>query len=713
MFSILIILAIFLCSCSSGQPPSLSTETPLPEQDQGQSVPIILLPTNALPEQQENGGSLSGRVVDMNGEPIEGANITAQTGSTLSDADGWFQLPSEGHPLWVTVSHTGFISRTRATAPGLPVLFRLTPDDGKTIVIHFAGDTMFGRGFFDPNGDGDPSDGLLPIEPTIQNHLDLLAPIQPLLENADLTLLNLESPFADPPYFSPGDTRPTAYRSTTGDVIVSHPNAAVAMKESGVDIVGLGNSHMYDLLEGGVTNTISALDQAGLLHFGAGTNEATAWAPAIVSAKGQTIAFVGCTTIWHTSSSSSIFVASDALQKGGAASCENVKLTEAIQEGKRRANIVVVVIHGGYEFSRTPSPRVDFFTQLARDAGATLVINYRSRVAGGFSWDTQLLVARSLGSFAFDNTVWPTFESYMLTVYLREGKVIRAYVEPLIIEDYVAHGLTGELADYVARGAAGRETGPFVVENGAMEVDIDQHAILKSVVVASDGGSRPGTIIPVPQEQWISNFTGNGTLTLGRDLLWIGGFENFDVDNKNGKPPLWEWNTDNIKAGKEYAYEGQAGIRLLRGSSNISDAVTTHLHRLLVVPNAKVSITGMIRLSPGANALLQISWYQNTSGSSSSRVTEPIPIQSYDQWQSFRLDVQVPSNIVAASIFLRLSPPAEGIVAADFDNLRAIEWAPPNSAYSPLYNFALLTGSGELTFSQQVLPGADAWFTIP
>jgi hypothetical protein len=94
-------------------------------------------------------------------------------------------------------------------------------------------------------------------------------------------------------------------------------------------------------------------------------------------------------------------------------------------------------------------------------------------------------------------------------------------------------------------------------------------------------------------------------------------------------------------------------------------------------------------------------------------VTEPIPIQSYDQWQSFRLDVQVPSNIVAASIFLRLSPPAEGIVAADFDNLRAIEWAPPNSAYSPLYNFALLTGSGELTFSQQVLPGADAWFTIP
>jgi hypothetical protein len=29
----------------------------------------------------------------------------------------------------------------------------LTPDDGKTIVIHFAGDTMFGRRFYDPNED--------------------------------------------------------------------------------------------------------------------------------------------------------------------------------------------------------------------------------------------------------------------------------------------------------------------------------------------------------------------------------------------------------------------------------------------------------------------------------------------------------------------------------------------------------------------------------
>jgi hypothetical protein len=152
---------------------------------------------------------------------------------------------------------------------------------------------------------------------------------------------------------------------------------------------------------------------------------------------------------------------------------------------------------------------------------------------------------------------------------------------------------------------------------------------------------------------------------------------------------------------------------LTRGSSNISDAVTTHLHRLLVDANTKLSVTGMVRASANASVILQISWYPDTKGASSLQVTQPILVQKPDQWEPFRFDVQAPRDAVAMGIYLRLIPPLDGVVHADFDELRVIAWAAPNTPFSPLYNFALVTGSGDLTFTQQVLPGAESWFTIP
>jgi len=155
--------------------------------------------------------SFTGRVIDMDGNPIRGASVASKNSSATSAEDGWFDLPTENNsPQWITVKSDGFITRTRAAAPGIPALFRLTPDDGKTIVIQFGGDTMFGRRFFDPNEDGDTSDGLLSSDPDSEAHLKLLAPIQPLLGKADLTVVNLESPLTDQPYLSPRDPRPTS-----------------------------------------------------------------------------------------------------------------------------------------------------------------------------------------------------------------------------------------------------------------------------------------------------------------------------------------------------------------------------------------------------------------------------------------------------------------------------------------------------------------------
>jgi len=697
-FRLLLILALFLSGCSYLLERAIPTAAP-----------------TLVPSPQKI--NLTGRVVDMAGNPIQGASVASESSDTTSGQDGWFDLSNgNSSSQWVTVRSDGFISRTRAAAPGIPALFRLTPDDGKTIVIQFGGDTMFGRRFFDPNEDGDTSDGLLPTDPDSEAHGKLLAPIQPLLGKSDLTVVNLESPLTDQPYLSPRDPRPTSYHSTKDYVFASGTSAVKALKEAGVDVVDIGNNHLYDILESGLQDTISALDQESMNHFGGGMDEASAWEPLVMEVKGQKVAFIGCTTIWHPippiTGNDVTYVASDALKKGGAALCEDSKLRSTILQARQEANIVVVMIHGGYEYVRLPSDNIARLTATAKASGATLVINHHPHVIGSFLWDKQSLVAWSMGNFIFDQTVWPTFESYLLTVYLRDGKIIRAFVDPLMIKDYVPHGLTGEQADYILRSAAS-SAGPFAMEGGVMEVDTDQRAIQNVYTRSLDGGPEPGQIIAIPRSQWVSDFKGTGRLLPGRDLLWVGGFENGEVDNASRGAPLWDLTKDSVQVGQEYAYEGDAGIRLTRTGSNLGDAVTSHLHRILIDPETQLSVTGMLRVNPGATILMQISWYTDNSGPSYQQMTEPIRVQSYDQWQSFRFDMQAPSEAAAVQIFLRLVPPAQGIVTADFDNLRIIEWATLQTQYSPFYNFALLTGSGDLTFSQEVLPGAELWFTEP
>jgi hypothetical protein len=150
---------------------------------------------------------------------------------------------------------------------------------------------------------------------------------------------------------------------------------------------------------------------------------------------------------------------------------------------------------------------------------------------------------------------------------------------------------------------------------------------------------------------------------------------------------------------------------LKRGISGTVDIVTTNLHRVFVDPNTNLSITGMIRISQGSTAQVQMSWYSATTGPSFLKDIQPIEVQAYDTWQPFRFDVKAPPTTVALGVYLRLPPPNATTVTADFDNIRIIEWAKPQTPYSPLYNYALLTGPGDITFAQEILPGAEQWLT--
>jgi poly-gamma-glutamate capsule biosynthesis protein CapA/YwtB (metallophosphatase superfamily) len=116
---------------------------------------------------------------------------------------------------------------------------------------------------------------------------DLLFPMyfagmKPILEWADLTLVNLECPFTER-----GEPLPKNFNFRARRELVE------ILKEGGVGAVTLANNHLMDYGGSGVDDTIATLESAGIGHFGAGANLPAARKPYVVEKGGVKLGFLG------------------------------------------------------------------------------------------------------------------------------------------------------------------------------------------------------------------------------------------------------------------------------------------------------------------------------------------------------------------------------------------------------------------------------------
>lgn len=688
-------------------------------------------------------GVIAGRVVGLGGEPVRDAEVTADGPNVRTDARGGFAISSDSPGSWVTVTHPGYLSRTRAGVPGDPLLVRLTPDDGETVALHFGGDVMMGRRFFDRDEDGDRNDAVLDDPADVVAHRALLEPLAPLLANADLTAVNMESPISARPYLDPTQPRQPGVHPTKDFVFASGPALPSALAEAGVDVVGLANNHQYDLLEEGVQSTVEAFARAGFgpgaKQFGLGASIDAAYVPAITKVGGMRIAFLGCTTI--TGSEHVVGYVAQA-GRGGAAPCEETRVRDAVAAAAAMSDLVVFSVHGGFDYAREPSARLQMFTGIARQAGAKLVVNHHPHVVGGLDWDGSGLTAWSLGNLVFDQTVWPTFQSYVLAVHVRRGEIVRAYLEPMMIDEYVAHGVGAGLADYVARTATGSSRGPFVVEDGAVELDLGGRS-RPSLVPVELTGSQTGRIAEIG-DGWLLEQADSATSQFGTDLMWVGDFE--DDVLADGPGPLWTEGVDNqvvLDPAPDRGYTYQ----LRRDDGNEDPVVGSPIHRILLtnpgsvglrratsqlededpeatappaagatLADAQVSLTGLLRMDPSARVEVQLSWYPDTRGPSSSQTVQMVKGGADGTWQPLRLDVAVPPDAVAVGVFVRLLPPVQlpgqppppSEVAAGLDRVRLIEWSPQGTIASPRTTHIRTFADGSAQLSRVGTPDGSA-----
>ncbi|MCH7717756.1 MAG: CapA family protein [Gemmatimonadetes bacterium] len=106
-----------------------------------------------------------------------------------------------------------------------------------------------------------------------------------VIRSADVAFTNLEILFR-----TPGDGYPAAHSG--GTWMTAEPVMAKELTWAGFDLVSRANNHTMDYMAGGLRSTSRVLDEAGLVHAGAGENLAEARSPAYIETAGGRVALI-------------------------------------------------------------------------------------------------------------------------------------------------------------------------------------------------------------------------------------------------------------------------------------------------------------------------------------------------------------------------------------------------------------------------------------
>ena len=210
------------------------------------------------------------------------------------------------------------------------------------------------------------------------------------MQGADLFVVNEEFPFS-----SRGEAAPDkqyTFRLPTERVSI--------FKEMGIDLVTLANNHALDFGTDALVDTLDTLDQAGILHVGAGRNLDEAKEPVIAELKGMKIGFIGASrvipeTSWNATST----------KPGMLVTYDPALTVQEIEKLDEVCDYVVVYVHWGIERAEHPEEYQRTMGRQYIDAGADLVVGSHPHVLQGIEYYEGKPIVYSLGNFVFGSSI--------------------------------------------------------------------------------------------------------------------------------------------------------------------------------------------------------------------------------------------------------------------------------------------------------------------
>ena len=246
------------------------------------------------------------------------------------------------------------------------------------------------------------------------NPSELLGPAAILFRQSDLAIVNLEYPL----------TRVDKKLVKYGSHQKGCPETISVLKEAGVDLVSLANNHILDYGEEGMTDTIKTCNDAGIATFGAGITREEAGKPYIAQTKGRRIAFLGiCENEFSTAKDG----------RGGACGLAPIMNHYAIAEAKKNADIVIVLLHGGSEFTHYPSPGMMRTCRFFADSGASAVVCHHPHYVQGYEVHNGVPILYSLGKLFYTRMSDPD----ILEIPIAKISFTTSRLEPAVHFDFL------------------------------------------------------------------------------------------------------------------------------------------------------------------------------------------------------------------------------------------------------------------------------------
>lgn len=171
-----------------------------------------------------------------------------------------------------------------------------------------------------------------------------------------------------------------------------------------------------------------------MTSIGTGKNLEEAWTPKIIEKNGIKIAFIGA-------SYASVNDDGGTMNPFIARMQDAERLKTALGEARNKAEYIIVNMHGGQEYSRTPTQLQKSFAKTAIENGADMVIGGHPHWTQGVERYRGKYIFYSLGNFVFDQDFSDeTKTGLAIQVFLiKKDKTVqldRVELHPVMIENY-------------------------------------------------------------------------------------------------------------------------------------------------------------------------------------------------------------------------------------------------------------------------------------
>jgi len=231
------------------------------------------------------------------------------------------------------------------------------------------------------------------------------------LKTVNYSIVNLECPID-----IKGDKKPII---KIGPNLRSSSSAVSILKGIGINGVTLANNHFKDYGPDCCMDTFDCLEENNIDFVGAGYNIREARKVMFKIIQDTTFAFINCCEEEF----------SIATENGaGSNPINSIKQFYDIKNAKNKADIVVVIVHGGIEMYNLPTPKMQERYRFFIDCGADLVINHHQHCYSGMEIYNGKHIYYGLGNLYFPslgrpNKAWN--EGYMVIANINNRSIIK------------------------------------------------------------------------------------------------------------------------------------------------------------------------------------------------------------------------------------------------------------------------------------------------